>query len=179
MDLEQLMLDLKYGNQQALSEIYEETKNSVYFTIYSVLKHKENTEDVMHDTYIKILTNIHKYESKGMSKAWVCRIARNLALDTYRKHKKTLPLAKYENTLVADEKKDNAYQDTIEIAQKVLTENELEAVLMYAAGGLSHKEISEILKKPYATVRWNYSNSIGKIKKYIEENGIILWKMKI
>jgi RNA polymerase sigma-70 factor, ECF subfamily len=44
----------------------------------------------------------------------------------------------------------------------ILKKEEREIVVLYSVG-FSHKEIAVILKRPYATVRWKYSNAISKL----------------
>ena len=41
--------------------------------------------------------------------------------------------------------------------------------MLFAVGGYSHKEIAAVLEKPYATVRWKYSNAMKKLKRHLED----------
>lgn len=178
MDLERLMQSLKNGDIQALAKIYELTKNSVYASVFSILRSDNMVEDVMQETYIKVYKNINSYKPQGRPKAWICRIAKNIALDNCRKFNRTVPIEDYENILKSPDSFRNddrdTYNDIIDIAEKVLNDTELQIVLMYTVGDLSHSEIAKVLDKPHATVRWIYHSSIKKIRKYIIDNKVEL-----
>ena len=169
MDLEESLLALKSGEAEALGSVYDLTKCLVYSCAFALVKDHFAAEDLMQETYLKIRQNIPGYKSKGTGKAWICRIVRNLALDQKRRNKKTVPIAGYENTLAGSENKTKQeFDDIIETAKEILDGQELEIILLRTVGDLDHKEISDVLKLPYATARWKYANAVEKLKKHLE-----------
>lgn len=66
--------------------LYRKYYPAVYrFCYYRVNRHKETTEDIVSDTFIKALDNIEKYQDKGAPFiVWLYTIARNLITDYYR-----------------------------------------------------------------------------------------------
>jgi RNA polymerase sigma-70 factor (ECF subfamily) len=87
-DLEKLLNTFKKGSEQAFDRLYEETKIPVYYTILSIVKDESLAEDLMQDTYIKMINQLDKYQKKGQFLAWLKTIARNTALNEYNKRKK-------------------------------------------------------------------------------------------
>lgn len=57
----------------------------------------------------------------------------------------------------------------LEALLRYLDETERQVVMLFAVGGYSHKEIAAVLEKPYATVRWKYSNAMKKLKRHLED----------
>ncbi len=52
--------------------------------IYRVVTHRQETEDIAQETYIKTFANIKSFEKKASFKTWVFAIAINLAKDSLR-----------------------------------------------------------------------------------------------
>ncbi len=171
MNLDSLMLELKNGDRRALVEIYNQTKRAVFSVSYGVLRNSSTAEDIMQETYIKVCANISSYQAGTKPLAWICQIARNIAIDEYRKRKKLVSFdEKISNSLVVDDEKEiKADADyVLKIAKEILNETEYQVVYMHTIGDIQHKEIARILRKPYATIRWNYAQAIKKLKLKLE-----------
>jgi len=68
----------------ALEALYERTKAAVYGLALSILRNPQDAEDVMQDTYIRIIRSAGRYRSQGKPMAFILTITRNLALDRIR-----------------------------------------------------------------------------------------------
>lgn len=172
MDLDALMLELKKGNQRALVEIYSQTKRAVFSVAYGISNSKFDAEDVMQDTYVKICGSIHLYKQGTSPKAWICRIARNIAIDKYRKNKRNVPFDEtYMSEIPAESQTEEKAEadDLLRMARETLNETEYQILYMHTIGDMQHQEIAKVLDMPHATVRWNYSQAIGKLKKRLKK----------
>ena len=58
MDLEDAMLELRSGDINALSDIYQQTKPAVYATVLSVLHDRYAAEDAVQDVYVRLAEKI-------------------------------------------------------------------------------------------------------------------------
>jgi len=127
----------------------------------------------MQDTYIKVLQNIEKYTENNFL-AYLLTIAKNLALNEYKKRKRM--------TLVDDVEHDYSnypFQNHIEVSLEkeelirdmlaILDETEKNVVLLYNVENLTHKEIALILDKPLGTITWIYSKAVKKLQKKFRE----------
>jgi len=173
MELLKLMDELKKGNRRALTPIYEETKRAVFSVAYSILKSEFLSQDVMQETYIKVCEKINSFKSEVSPKAWICTIARNIALDMYRRDKRLTSF--YDNIAIDNDFNridDKIYNtDLLKIAKETLNETEYRILYMHTIGDMRHHEIATVLKKSYATVRWNYANAIKKMQKKLDIKG--------
>ncbi len=61
---EKLISKVANNDLNALKEIYELSKTTIFATALSILKNKEDAEDILHDTYIKVYENASSYKSE-------------------------------------------------------------------------------------------------------------------
>ncbi len=164
--LENIVEAFKNGDETAFDRLYEETKTDVYYTILLVLKDPSLSEDIMQDTYLKMIENIQSYKRKGEFKAWLKTIAKRLAINAYNKRKKETPMDAAENpNLFESENRDLEKRYYLEKLLNVLNEEEKTIVIRHAVLGDKHKDIAEDLKKPLGTVLWKYQNALEKMRK--------------
>ena len=155
------------GDRDAVGEIYDLTHASVYGFILSILKNREDAEDILQDTYVKICTNADQYHEQGKPMAWILTIARNLSLMLIRSRKRFQDLEDYEWEAITDERTDVKGEDKIliETLMKELKDEERQIVTLHAVSGLKHREIAELLDLPLATVLSKYNRAIKKMQK--------------
>ena len=77
------------GNQDALSALYENTYNGVFYTIKSMIRDEDTVLDLLQDTYVKAFTHLDRFQGDTKFSPWVRQIAANTARD-YLKKKKPL-----------------------------------------------------------------------------------------
>lgn len=169
-ELEWHLIALRNGNASALEYIYLTTKNAVFSVIYSILKDYQLSEDVMHDTYIKMSKNIAYYKPNTNPKAWIITIAKNLAINVYNRRKRETSVD-MDSSVYGEYKIDeNGNGMELKKALSQLNEIERQIVLLHCLGGFKHREISKILDKPIGTIMWTYNNSLSKLKRIMGKN---------
>lgn len=71
-----------------MEAIYEEYFSPVYNFVYYRLLNRENTEDLVSQIFMKVLTHLDSFdESKASVKTWIFRIAERTLIDYYRRKK--------------------------------------------------------------------------------------------
>ncbi|XMB86894.1 RNA polymerase sigma factor [Mycoplasmatota bacterium WC44] len=166
-ELNKLVAMLKRGDMSVFDDIYHETKKGVYFTILSILKNQQVSEDVMQEVYIKALHNIHNFDNRNFN-AWIIKIARNMAINEYNRNKKSFSVDQSESDYLFVTKSDSDEQLLLNDMMRFLKENESEVVLMHVIGNLTHKEIARILEKPIGTILWLYNQAMKKLRNKLE-----------
>lgn len=171
MDLLEAIEKLKLKDNEAFEYIYYQTKTSVYAIIINIVKDHNLTEDLMQDTYIKMIENIYQYDYKYKFITWLLTIARNTAIDEYRKRKKLQSIDIHESEyLFPYEKTDVTNIYNANYLLSLLDDDEREVVILYAIEQLKHREIAKILNKPIGTITWLYNSAIKKLKEVGKEN---------
>ena len=164
--LEHLVMRLKKGDMSVFDDIYEQTKTKVYYTILTVLKDASLAEDIMQDTYLKMLEKIHQYKVQKSFSAWITLIAKNLAINEYHKRSKEVMMPEdAENYLLpkTNPQSENTYY--LQELLKVLTPTEREIVIRHTILEEKHKTIAKALNKPLGTITWSYQNALKKLRK--------------
>lgn len=79
------------GDNSAFETLLYRHKNSVYGYIYSLVRDRSLADDFFQDTFIKVVTLIKQgsYIEQGYFYSWVCRLARNMVIDYFRRNKQT------------------------------------------------------------------------------------------
>ena len=97
MTQEQLLQMIDAKEERAYTHMYNMYSKSLFAVISNMIKDKEEAEDVLQETFVKIWKNIGSYnEGKGRFYTWILNVARNTAIDKLRSkgfnnNKKNLP----------------------------------------------------------------------------------------
>jgi RNA polymerase sigma-70 factor (ECF subfamily) len=166
---ENLIIRMAGGDGAAFQELYQQTADVVYGFALSILRNKQDAEDVMHDAFIKTYTSAVSYKPAGKPMAWILTIVRNLCYNKIRAGKVCEDLEQFED-LVSESDDSEAVLDRaiLESAMSILDEEERQVVILHALTGYKHREIAEILDLPTGTVLSKYNRAIKKMRKEIE-----------
>jgi len=151
----QLLDDIHGGNRQALKRLYERYVGYATAISLRYVPEREETRDVLQDSFVKILTSIDhfEYRGEGSLKSWVSRIVANRAIDHLKQQSRTTFLSE-----VAEEPEaphichDDDEPEVSDIPPDVLTAmiGQLPpgyrlVLNLYVFEQLSHKEIAQRL----------------------------------
>lgn len=168
-----LAKELKKGNREVFDELYELTYKVVFYSVLSILKDKSKSEDIVQDTYMRMLKNIDKYQDNNFT-GYLVTMARNLAINEYTQRKRVTYIDTEidfmsDFSLMSQIEIDLEHQDIINRALNALDETEKNVVIMHTISGLSHREIAEITQKPLGTITWVYAKAVKKMKETLKE----------
>ncbi len=68
-------------------ELYEKYHQDVFQFLFYMVKNREQAEDLVQEVYIRVIKSYSKFEGKSSEKTWIFSIARNVAIDSFRKQK--------------------------------------------------------------------------------------------
>ena len=182
---------IKQNDKEALKEIYVAYAGFLFHFILGILGNRENAEDVTSEFFIKLWDIADKYVPGTGHRAWLSRIARNMAIDFLRKNKREIPYdageREFEMLAASDEstaeggKKGGGYKSesdnrdaTAEEAVSNLTAKEAlerlkpaerEIVHLKIIGDMTFEEISDLLETPMGTVTWRYREAMKKLRR--------------
>lgn len=160
MNIDKLAIEYKNGNQKAFDSIYKNTVNLVRFAIYSYIQDAEIINDLIQDTYMKVIEKISSYKENSFN-SWIYTIAKNTALD-YLKRKKEEYI---EDPNLISTSNNNPY---LNYAISKLSNDEKEVFLMKVLCGYTTKKISEILSLNTYLVNSLYYQAKEKLKRELE-----------
>lgn len=188
------MSRIRQGDKDALREIYQAYAGYIFHLIQSVLQNRENAEDVTSEFFIKLWDLADHYQPGGGHRAYLGRIAHNMAIDYLRAHKREVPWdvseGGFENmqasqdqsiqyasdedagvkplgqSEIQDETADAVISDmTVQQILGMLKPAEREVVHLKIIGEMTFEEIARLLDQPMGTVTWRYREAIKKLRR--------------
>ena len=133
-----------------------------------------DTEDLLQDTFLKAYRNLDSYRKDASMYTWLYSIARNLAIDEFRKRKyeKLISNTPIEDLEISHDDPDdsimNTEQEVLKMRKAIAQLPELlrSIVVMKTIDGLSYPEIAEVTGLNIETVK----NRMFRARKELAEN---------
>lgn len=145
-----------------ITEIYNRQVDTVYRICFSFMKNKQDTEDMVQETFLRLLGSGVGFVSEEHEKAWLIVTASNLCKDTLKKW--------WRRTEDIDDPALGLQQPAFEIDEVLaailkLPADQKCAVYMYYYEGYSTSDIASYLNCPQATVRSRLSRARKTLKR--------------
>ena len=173
--LERLILRMADGDQTALSAVYAQTVGQVFAIAVSVLRSKEDAEEVACDVYSHAWHRARTYDAgRGSVMAWLAVIARNKAIDRLRQRRNHLSLDDVRQQALAESLAEEAAGPEEGLAlfeSGTLVHRAMESLapqrrLLLGLAffrGLSHQEIADALGMPLGTVKSHVRRALSAL----------------
>lgn len=143
-----------------ITDIYLRHADTVWRVCCSFMKNTSDAEDVVQETFLRLLTTQKQFESAEHEKAWLIVTASNLCKNALkRKYRKDEPIENYVE-LAAPQDEHLALAEAI----KALPAEWKTVCYLYYYEGYSTKDIASLLHCPHATVRTHLARARGKLK---------------
>jgi RNA polymerase sigma factor (sigma-70 family) len=181
---EQELIDkLKAGDEAAFKEMVTLWQDMVYNTSLGLVQNEMDAEDVAQEVFVKAWESIEGFKGESKLSTWLYRITVTKSLDFLRSRKRKKRFAYVQSLfgvqdeLVVDppdfqhpgiiaEKKQMSV--ALFKAIKELPEQQKAAFILSRVEGLSHKEVSEILKTTVPAVESLLQRAKTNLKKKLE-----------
>lgn len=147
------------GDQDAFNVIYHETYTYVYLTIRNYTGSVVYVEDLIQETYMKVIDSLESYTLGTNFYAWVTSIARNLTIN-YLKNRNRVEIRDITDPCFEKE------IENLEISHYLdkLLDNEKEIVIYHLVFGFNFKKISELTGLSYNQVYYTYKKAVERIR---------------
>ena len=134
------------NNRQAQQQIYSRFSSKMLSVCRQYIKDIQLAEDVMITAFMKVFTNLSKFENKGSFEGWIRRIMVNECISYLRVQKKV----KFTEDEIYVEESFNAIDskfsiDQIQFLIDALPDGYKMVFNLYAIEGYKHNEIAKIL----------------------------------
>jgi RNA polymerase sigma-70 factor, ECF subfamily len=190
---EQLMLAFKLGDARAFGTLVTRHRQPVFNFILRFVGHRQRAEDLLQETWLKVVRSSGEWEPKARFTTWVYTIARNLCVDSARKesYRATESLdapsatedgeaGRSRGELVADETvaspdrgAHNArLQPLLERAIASLPSEQREVFLLREYHGIGFKEIAAVTGVNENTVKSRMRYALEGLRRKLGELGV-------
>lgn len=163
--------EIKKKDKSALEMLYRETSAGVYSFALSLLKNREDAEDVLQEVYLSIYKNAGSYHHRGKPMEWIMTVTRNLCYSKLRSRRIQEPLS---DDSAVDYGMMSDTDDRILLLQSLntLEDDERRVVILHAVAGLRHREIATVLGIPTSTVSSRYNRALKKMRNILTQGGV-------
>jgi RNA polymerase sigma-70 factor (ECF subfamily) len=174
------------GDQSALEELIHRHKTKISTSIYLMVQDSSLAEDIFQDTFLKIINTLRagKYNEEGKFLPWAIRIAHNLAIDHFRREKRSPftsltdqhefydSLTTYEESVEDRIIREQTYQHLRGLIQ-LLPDEQKEVLLMRHYGKMSFRDIAEITEVSINTALGRMRYAITNLRKMMNTEFIL------
>ena len=179
---EELIRRFQAGDETAFEEIVNRYKNRLMNFAYRFVLDREEAEDIVQDTFMKVYQNRYAYKEIAKFSTWIYTITANLAKTILRKRRNRKLF--YFSRLGPEDKdmdfpsKERDAQSRIEgkfdkqAIQKAiikLPEHFRTAIILRDIQELSYEEISNIINAPLGTVKSRINRARLKLQEDLQE----------
>jgi RNA polymerase sigma-70 factor (ECF subfamily) len=159
---EQIMAGVAAGTYDEFRTLYERYKRRIMTFAFYMLGERAAAEDIVQETFIRVMKQAGRFDPKRSFRAWVYTIAANLCRDEYRRRMRkgtrtldgaldTLEAIKTPSPRAGAMKKEFLSAFMEELLQ--LPAEQREVVALHYLSGLRYREISDITGAPLGTVQ--------------------------
>jgi RNA polymerase sigma-70 factor (ECF subfamily) len=192
---EQLIVRSQRGEVNAFNQLVLRYQQTVYGVVFRMLGNPDVAADVTQDAFIAAFRAIATYRGGSSFRAWLLRIASNLACDHWRRIQRH-PAESLESLTEEDEPHATDFLNALAATgpegnpeERLLTQ-ELQALIQHGIEqlpleqrvaivlcdiqGLSYEEIAETTKATLGTVRSRIARGRARLRQYLSEHRELL-----
>jgi RNA polymerase sigma-70 factor (ECF subfamily) len=175
------------GNEACLEMLINKHKNKVFTTILMIVNDRYIAEDLFQETFIKVIKTFKsgKYNEEGKFLPWVVRIARNLAIDHFRKAKRMPKVTSqdgediFRTFEISERNREQEYirdqrDETIREIINMLPDEQKQVLVLRHYGDLSFKEIAALTDVSINTALGRMRYALNNMRKIISEKSTSL-----
>ena len=152
-----------------LEELYGKFYKEIITYCTAMTKNRASAEDLVQETYLRAFTHWEDLEvlSRGQSRAWLYKTARNLFIDQARKQSRETPMKDEYFPLAAFE--EDLSQAAVAQLIARLPEGEKAMFTLRYFEGYNAKELGDMFDLPSATVRSRLASAKRRLRQWVEE----------
>ena len=156
-----LMQNVIENKEKYFEILYKEYKNFVFNIVFSIIKNKDDAEEITQNIFMKIYKlPVEKLPTKNEA-SWLYAVAKNETLNYIKSKKKDINIEELQVYV-----EDNNILDEIDfkgLIKELDTEEEL-IVKLKTEYNFTFKEIAKVLGKNENTIKWKYYSAIHTLK---------------
>lgn len=183
---QEVVAHARAGRESGYRELIERYQRPVLSLIYRLVRDRELAEDLVQETFIKVLNALDRYDPRYKFSSWIFRIAHNTAIDQLRKREvATLSLdgsphadspdSVEASTLVAvsEDETPEEYAASRQIGEEIeraiglLRPEYRTAIVLWHVEGRPYDEIAQIMEVPLGTVKTYIHRARNELRKHL------------
>lgn len=171
----ELLARAQAGDPEGISELYDRYRTSVFRYLYYRAGDLHTAEDLTSETFMRMLRSLNGYRPQNVAfEAWLFQIARNLAIDHYRKTRSRSHLS-LEEDMIADRDdpvrtaEHNLTSDLLLQALSKLSEIQRDVIVLRFVNGLPVTQVAQALHKSEDAVKALQRRALSALRKTLTD----------
>jgi RNA polymerase sigma-70 factor, ECF subfamily len=163
--------------EKRIEQIYDEYYKDVYHFLICFTGSRNDAEDLTQEVFIQVLKSLAKYNDQYRLKTWILTIARNVAVDHFRRNKfySIFKEGFFAGLVSKDNTPDEALEtkeqkEVVHTAISNLKPNYRAVLILRGINGFSIRETAEILNCSEAKVKIEYFRALKKLQTTLNFN---------
>jgi RNA polymerase sigma-70 factor, ECF subfamily len=163
--------------EDQIERIYDEYYRDVYRFLICFTGSTNDAEDLTQDVFIQVLKSLPKFNQQYRLKTWILTIARNVAVDHFRRNKFSLIFKEgFFAALVSKDDNPDQLLETKEQKELIhraiskLKPNYRSVLILRGINELSIRETAEILNVSESKVKVDYFRALRKLQETLKFN---------
>jgi RNA polymerase sigma-70 factor, ECF subfamily len=154
------------GDANAITELYERYKPVIYRYFYHRVGGRQVAEELTTEVFIRVIENLPRYETTHIPfRAWLFKIARNMAIDHFRRNKTRQHVPLDENDASPDGLPETIVENQADIerlhsALTRLTPDQCDVIVLRFLSGMPIREVAHSLNKSEGSVKMLQSRAL-------------------
>ncbi len=174
-ELHDIFKKLSNKDEIGYNVFYEKYNKLVYSIAFSILKNKQDSEEIVQKVFIKIW-RVEKEKLPTRNEAsWLYSVTKNEVLNFLKNRKGEVSMEELYYVSSEDkELNDIIEKETFNKIIEKLPMEEQEIISLKILSNLSFMDISKILNVPIGTIKWKYYKTINTLKALLQGLGTII-----
>jgi RNA polymerase sigma-70 factor (ECF subfamily) len=166
----ELIVRAQRGNAEAVGRLYEENHQSIFRYLSYRTTDLQTAEDLTSEVFLKMVQALPGYLPKNVPfKAWLFRIARNLAIDHQRRNNTHPTINIEENMPIVDNQRDQNMEDCLDSiilkhALARLNDEQRDVILMRFVEGMPIVQVAMTLHKSEDAIKGLQRRALNAIR---------------
>ena len=170
-DVQEWVRGCREGNSRAQRKLFKHFYSTVMGVCMRYAGSTDEAADMLNEGFLKVFSNLDKYENTGSFEAWIKRVACNAALDYRRRYDKNVTFVSMDDVQdsqlaefgVNEAVSRMTSQEVVELIQ-LLPPVTRTVFNLFVFDGYSHREIASQLDITENTSAWHVNQARAKLK---------------
>lgn len=174
----ELVARLKARDEEAYREVLGRFGDPLYSYIYGITGDEQLSQDLLGETFLRVVEQIERYTYQGAPfKAWLYRIAHNLALNALRRERRVVAVADLDQVArpitdpainVAAASEEAELRAALRVSLPELTEEQQQVIALRFMSGQSLAETAETMGKNENAIKQLQLRALRALERQIE-----------